>query len=703
MSSNNEHVFFDEVDSPPVLEWVQSHNERALTRLGSQRQAQLENQILQILDAPDKIPFVTKRGEWAYNFWTDADHPRGMWRRQPFDAYMDGGDDWAVLLDLDALSAQEGKSWVWKGATVVFPQLDRALLTLSEGGSDTAEVREFDLDSLTFVEGGFNTVAAKSSVGWIDRDQVWVSTDFGPGSLTDSGYPRQVRRWQRGQELADAEVVFTGETTDVVVGAAHDRTPGWERDWVQRMLDFYRSETYVIEPASDQGLRRVEAPSHTDVVGWRDWLLFRPREDWEFDGQVFPAGSLLASPMDEFLAGVGRLHALFTPKPNASLEDITLTRNHVIVTVLRDVVTRLGVLTPPRAENSGWDRRDLDLGAAQEHCGPLATLSVAAVDPYHNDELWVTSSSFIHPTTLSFLELSQSGTTIRSQQVRRAPEQFDASDLEVSQHFVTSADGTRVPYFEVSHRQPKPAFTGRPATATPGQERQPRPTILNGYGGFEVSRTPAYLGATGKAWLERGGNFVLANIRGGGEYGPAWHQAALKENRHRAYEDFAAVAQDLVRRGVATVDSLGTMGGSNGGLLVGMMLTKYPDLFGAIVCQVPLLDMRRYHTLHAGASWMAEYGDPDDPAQWEFIKTFSPYHLWRADGHYPPVFFTTSTRDDRVHPTHARSMVAQMDEAGQDVTFYENIEGGHAGAADNKQRAKMAALTYEFFWQELTK
>ncbi|MDO5722647.1 MAG: prolyl oligopeptidase family serine peptidase [Actinomycetaceae bacterium] len=696
MSSSNQHTVYDEVDSPEVLKWVRNHNERALDRLGTAREAELEAQILPALDSPDKIPFVTKRGEWAYNFWTDADNPRGLWRRQKLDTYLAGADQWETLIDVDQLSAEEGKSWVWKGASVVFPQLDRALVSLSDGGSDTAEVREFDIDSRSFVEDGFYCPPAKSSVGWIDRDHVWVATDFGPDTLTDSGYPRQVRKWTRGQNLNEAELVFTGEKTDVAVGAMHDRTPGWERDWILQMVDFYHSETYVIEPASDQGLRHVPCPSHTEAVGWRDWLLFRPREDWEFDGQVFPAGSLLASPMDEFLAGVGRLHALFTPKANVSLEDITLTRNHVVVTVLHDVVTRLGVLTPPRAENSGWDRRDLDLSGTpadgknaskQGKGGHLATLSVAAVDPYHDDQLWVTSSSFISPTTLSLLKLSQTGSTKEAQQVRHAPQLYDTSKLEVTQHFATSDDGTRIPYFQVS-------------TA---KQDGPAPTILYGYGGFEVSLTPAYLPVTGRAWLERGGTYVMANIRGGGEYGPAWHQAALKENRHRAYEDFAAVARDLVARGVTTVESLGAMGGSNGGLVMGMMLTKYPQLFGAIVCQVPLLDMRRYHTLHAGASWMAEYGDPDDPQQWEFIRTYSPYHLWREDGNYPPVFFTTSTRDDRVHPAHARSMVAQMDAAGQDVTFYENIEGGHAGAADNAQRAKMSALAYEFFWQHLAK
>lgn len=692
MSQDNQHVFLDDVDAEEALEWVKQHNKRTLKKLDTKRYRQIETEILEALDSPDRIPFGKVRGEHIYNFWTDAEHPRGLWRRQSVTTYLEDNKSreqhWETLLDVDELSNRENRSWVWAGAQLLFPTYDRALISLSDGGSDTHIVREFDMNTKEFVEDGFTAPPSKGGLSWIDRDTLWASVDLGSNTLTESGYCRQVRRWKRGTDLNQAELVYECETKDVGAWVYRDHTPGWQRDWIIRSIDTHHQQVFVIEPAQPYRLREVPCPKDCTVIGWRDWLLFMPRQDWDFNGKTFSAGSLLASPLDEFLAGVGQLHALFTPTPTSALEDVTLTRHHVVVTVLQNVVTRLGVLTPPRAENSGWDRRDLDLSKLPKDLnGNLSTLSVAAFDPMNDDRLWYTSSSFTQPTTLSILELTQTGAVSSAQMIDQAPQLFDAENLITTQHFATSEDGTKVPYFLIRSRR------------TSG----PTPTILYGYGGFEFSLTPNYMGAAGRAWLARGGAYAIANIRGGGEYGPQWHQAALRENRHRAYEDFAAVATDLVEHKVTTRDQLAAYGGSNGGLLTGMMLTNYPHLFGAIGCRVPLLDMRRYHTLLAGASWVGEYGNPDDPADWEFLRTFSPYHLWRADGDYPPILFTTSTRDDRVHPAHARTMVAQMHQAGQDVWFYENTEGGHAGAADNSQRARMEALIYEFFWQHLSK
>lgn len=675
----------DQIEAPEALAWVKGHNERTMSELDTPRFREIEQGLKETLDDPGRIPFATIRGEFAYNFWVDTDHPRGLWRRQPADAYLEGGEDWDTLLDVDELAKREGKSWVYQGASVVYPEYTRALLALSDGGSDSHEVREFDIESRSFIEDGFNLPASKGSATWVSKDTVVISRDFGEETMTTSGYPLQVRLWRRGEAVEDAQIIFEGEQNDVGVFAGFDATPGWRRLVVVRMLDFYNSETYIADPTNGRAMHKVATPEYVEVTPWHDWVLLEPKQDWTTAGQTFTAGSLLAAHFDDAFEPGFQVFELFKPTSTSALTDVTLTKSHVIVNVLHHVSNRLGILTPPYSPNDGWDRRDLTLPDTREWQAPEhATISVSAVNPRESDELWAYITGFTTPMTLSLLEVSKSGTLTSARKIRQAPVMFEAEELEVSQHFATSADGTKVPYFQISPKGEKA-----------------RPTLLYGYGGFEISLTPSYLAGAGRSWLTRGGTYVVANIRGGGEYGPAWHEAARKENRHRAYEDFVAVADDLVERGVTTREQLGAQGGSNGGLLMGVMLTKYPERFGAIVCQVPLLDMKRYHTLSAGASWIAEYGDPSDPAQWEYIKTFSPYHLFDSSRDYPPVLFTTSTRDDRVHPAHARTMVAQMDAASKDVLFFENTEGGHAGAADNTQRAKMGALAWEFLWQHL--
>ncbi|MFC4554553.1 prolyl oligopeptidase family serine peptidase [Georgenia faecalis] len=686
------HAWLEEVEGTAPLDWVRERNAHATAVLeASPRFAELRAGVLEVLDSTDKIPAVVQRGDHLYNFWTDAEHERGLWRRTTWDSYRTDDPEWEVLLDVDALGAQEGVSWVWHGAHVLRPGYDRALVSLSRGGSDADVTREFDLTTKTFVADGFTRDESKGGMVWADSsgDEVFVYTDFGEGSMTTSGYPRTVRRWRRGTPLAQAPEIFAGNTTDLSIGAGHDFTPGFERDVVVRAYAFYDSETYLLAP--DGGLRLLEVPRSAEPDLHREWLTVELREDWEVAGRTYPGGALLAAPLDAFLAGSRDFTVLYQPTETTSLAGATWTRHHLVLNILDDVTNRLEVLTPPEGTGE-WRRRPLALttGASEWEAPELATIAVGAVDADTSDALWLMVSGFLTPTTLSRLDLDDDGATVALEPLKSMPAYFDATGLSVSQHFVTSDDGTRVPYFEVS----PPPLAGDGAAA-------PRPTLLSGYGGFEISRVPTYSGAIGRAWLARGGVYVVANIRGGGEYGPRWHQAALKENRHRAYEDFAAVARDLVARGVTDAAHLGAQGGSNGGLLMGNMLTGYPELFGAIVCQVPLLDMKRYSHLLAGASWMAEYGDPDDEAQWEFIRTFSPYHRLEEGAQYPPVLFTTSTRDDRVHPGHARKMAAAMLARGDDVTYYENIEGGHGGAATNAQAATMAALAYEFLWQRL--
>ena len=743
-------AWLDEIEGAEALAWVEARNAETLSAYrGDERFESMRESIEQILDSPDKIPSAALAAGRLYNFWTNADHPRGLWRRTTWDSYRDGAPDavadpgtgavskstqWEVLLDLDALGAAEGVPWVWHGASVLRtgPLAGRrALIDLSDGGSDTDITREFDLDALSFIDpadGGFRREPSKGSAAWADDEggTILMTADWGPDSLTASGYPRQVRRVRRGQDPAEAEIVLSVPETSIGVFAYRDR---WGRAWVGEHPDFYTEKLWLL-PHDAAGLSasqseallarrgttaapgavRVPVPVSAQTVPARDRLLIRLREPWEEAGTTHPAGALLTARLGDFLRGSARPETLFTPTASACLEDFTVTEHHIVLTELDDCVASLEVLTPPPPTGGPWARRRLDLSAlagegagtrtGSSGTGPaprapgapapsdesllrpgraLLAVAAAAVDPRGDDRLWLTVSSFTRPTTLALGELDADGSLGRVEVLRRAPERFDAEGVVVTQRAAVSEDGTRVPYFQV----------GRPSAG-------PAATMLYGYGGFEVSLGVDYLPVVGKAWLERGGTFVVANIRGGGEYGPDWHRAGLRGNRHRVYEDFAAVARVLIERGVTTPAQLAVHGGSNGGLLVGNMLTRHPQLVGAVICEVPLLDMSRYTRLLAGASWQAEYGDPDDPAQWEFIRTFSPFHLLEPGRDYPPVLFVTSTRDDRVHPGHARKFTAALESIGADVRYWENTEGGHGGAADNAQTAWMNALIWTF-------
>ncbi len=670
-------LWLEEVDAGRALGWVEANNARTEAELaGRQDYAALRTRLKAILDSKDKIPYVRLHGGWYYNFWRDAGHERGIWRRTTPEEYGKPAPRWDTVLDLDLLARQEHESWVWAGASFLKPRGERCLVSLSRGGGDAHVVREFDLERLAFVDDGFILPEAKGSAAWIDRDTVFVATDFGPGSMTDSGYPRIVKEWRRGAPLADARVVHEARHDDLAISAWFDYTPGHEHQFVQRQIDFYSSELFVRDPAGG-ALTRVDKPVDADAFTVRDQLLIRLRSDWTVAGTTgtatWPQGALLAAPFAGFMAGERAFTALFTPTDTSSLEDVGATRDAILLTVLDKVKNRVVEL---RHADGAWRRREVDAPG-------MGALGVAAVDDIESDQYFLTVTDFLTPSSLY---LAQTGSDVRTL-LKSMPAFFDAAPYTVSQFEAASKDGTAVPYFVVMRR----------GLAADGSH----PALLYGYGGFEVSLTPFYSGVTGAAWLERGGIYVLANIRGGGEFGPRWHQAALKERRQNAFDDFLAVAEDLAARGFTSPSRLGIMGGSNGGLLVGAALTQRPELFGAVVCQVPLLDMRRYHELLAGASWMGEYGDPDDPDQWAYIGKYSPYHRVSPRQRYPRVLFTTSTRDDRVHPGHARKMAARMREQGHDVLYWENTEGGHAGAANNEQTATMWALTYSFLWQEL--
>jgi prolyl oligopeptidase len=665
------HEWLENVTGAEALAWVRQQNDVSQRELESDPGFKgMNERILSILESDARIPTVQKRGAHYYNFWRDARNARGVWRRTSLAEYRQDKPAWETVIDLDALALGEKENWVWKGVTFLKPGYERCLVSLSRGGADAVVIREYDVVKKEFVRDGFYLPEAKSDVSWRDRDTIYVGTDFGPASLTDSGYPRLSKEWKRGQPLAQARVVFEGKQADVAVGTDVYIEPGFRREIVQRYPTFFTYERLLRE---GERLLPLSMPADADLETWREFMLITLRSDWDVGGTKYPSGALLAITWDKFLAGERKFATLFTPGPRKSLEEISTLRHHVVLNELENVRSRLTVLTPQ--PDGQWSRANL---ATPE----FGAVHVEAVDD-DSDDYWLTVTNFLTPPTLSLGRIGQP----RAEVLKSSPAFFNADGLEIAQHEATSKDGTRIPYFIVSLR----------GLALDGGN----PTLLYGYGGFRVSELPGYSGGRGAAWLEKGGVFVLANLRGGGEFGPAWHEAARKENRQRAYDDFIAVAEDLIARKITSPSHLGIMGGSNGGLLVGATFTQRPDLFGAVVCQVPLLDMQRYHRLLAGASWMDEYGDPDKPEEWAYISRYSPYHNVQAGKKYPRVLFTTSTRDDRVHPGHARKMVATMTAQGHDVLYYENIEGGHGGAANSRQQAYMNSLAYTFLWRQL--
>ncbi len=665
-------LWLEDVTGDRALAWVRERNAESTAELAeSPAFRPLEQRILSILDSNAKIPMVSKLGPYYYNFWKDAKHKRGLWRRTTLDEYRKAEPAWETVIDLDALGAEEKENWVWHGASPLKPGYERCLISLSRGGADADVKREFDLKTKSFLKDGYTLPEAKSRVAWRNLDSVFVGTDFGPGSLTKSGYPRIAKEWARGTPLEKAETVYEGLPDDMDASAHRDLTPGFERDFVSRRITFYSGETFL---RRDGKLIKIEVPDDAEVDVERELLLVTLRTDWKVGGKTYAAGSLIATDFEGFLKGAREFDVLFEPTDRKSLAGFDATRNHILLNELDNIRNRLYVLTH---EGGKWSREPLQ-GAPE-----IGTATAWAIDPDESDDFFLTTSNYLTPTTLAMGTIGGNGL----EKLKQNPAFFDTKGLAVTQHEATSADGTRIPYFQVAREGLKLDGTN--------------PTLLYGYGGFEISMVPNYSATAGVGWLEKGGVYVVANIRGGGEFGPKWHQAALKANRPKAYEDFAAVAEDLIARKVTTPAHLGIQGGSNGGLLMGNMLTRRPELFGAVVCQVPLLDMKRYHNLLAGASWMGEYGNPDIPEEWSFIQGFSPYHNLKAGVKYPRTLFTTSTRDDRVHPGHARKMAAKMKEMGLDLIYYENIEGGHGGAADNKQAAFMSALAYTFLWNQL--
>ncbi|OAJ53627.1 peptidase S9 [Paraburkholderia ginsengiterrae] len=682
------------LDDPGALAWVERQNAR--TRAAWCSGVDFESLRQRLADAylPRERPVIPDRWkDWAYDLWQDERNPKGIWRRTPWAAWRGGQPDWQNLLDFDALGAAEGTPWVCVELDILYPDGDRALITLSPGGSDALVVREFDIDTQRFVGDGFAIEkAGKHTASWIDRDTLYVGWDNGRKTLTRSGYPREVRRWARGTALADAPVVFKGAFADIGVEAHYD--PVEQRHTVASSVDFFDSQTYYLEGAQGahgavDAWRRYDLPAHVAVGGWQGWLLLEPRLDWVCNGVSFPGGALLAIREEAFLRGERDVLPLFTPTPRTSACEWTHTRNQLIVSYLEDVQNRTVLWTPVQAADQTWHWQQRLFPSRDD-----AQADVSPVESTLNDEVFVDTDDYLQPPAYWLADLARDDLS-EWELLDRWPTQFDATRFAITHGHAVSADGTPVPYTVIGPHAAQP-----PAQEPPYS--QARPCLLSGYGGFAIPLLPSYLTGQGIGWLERGGVYVVAHIRGGGEFGTRWHTAAQGEHRQRAFDDFIAVAEAVVQTGVTSAAQLGIQGGSNGGLLVAACMVQRPELFGAVVCEVPLLDMSRYHLLHAGASWIDEYGDPDDPDEARVLAAYSPYHRVSADVAYPPVLFTTSTADDRVHPGHARKMAARMQALGaQKVWYRENTEGGHGGS-DELEQAEHDAMVFEFLWRTLS-
>ena len=668
-------LWLEEVQGARALDWVKTQNTRTLGELqGDPRYPAFKAAAVAIADNADRVPSPSLRGGMVYNFWQDRDHVHGIWRRTTLASYRKAEPEWETLLDIDALSKAENVNWVYKGAQCRRPAYDRCLIQLSDGGKDAVEVREFDLPTKRFVEGGFHLPQGKQDVAWVDADTVLVSRDWGPGTVTSSGYAYIVKRWTRGQPLDEAVEAFRGRPTDVGVTPVvlHDG----DGDVVQlfvRNVTFYEGETWIQTP---RGPEKLDLPGEVEMRGLvSGQLLYTLEQDWRPNGFLVKSGALISIDAAGAVNTPSQLRArlVLQPEERQSIQGVSTTRDQVLIALYDNVK---GGLRRYRFDGNRWVGSEIPMPRN-------ASVDVVATEN-DSDRFFASVASFLTPNTLWLGDARDSFTP---RKVKAPPPQFDASNDVTEQFEATSTDGTKIPYFVV-----------RPKTL---RYDGSAPTLLYGYGGFQVSLTPSYSPTTGKLWLEKGGVYVLANIRGGGEFGPAWHQAGLKRNRQKVFDDFAAVAQDLIARKITSPRRLGIMGGSNGGLLVGVEMTQHPELWNAVVAQVPLLDMLRYTKLLAGASWIAEYGDPDKPDERAVLEAYSPYQALKAGAKYPEPFFITSTQDDRVHPAHARKMAAKMESLGLPFLYYENTDGGHSGSANLQEAAERTSLEFMYLTRKL--
>lgn len=674
------HLWLEEVEGPEALAWVTAQNDRTLAALQADpHYAAYEAAALEVLNSSERIPYGTVRDGLVYNFWQDAVNVRGLWRRTTLASYATETPEWETIVDFDKLAAEEGANWVYKGASCFRPAPGakfRCLVSLSDGGKDAVVNREFDLETKTFVEGGFVTPEAKQGLAWAGADTLLVATDWGAGTVTESGYPFIVKRWQRGTPLESAEEIIRGKVTDVGVWPTSMKLEdGRILQGAVIAETFFTSKYFWFPDGEAQAVQLPMPPKATPKGVYKGQYLFSLEQDWAPEGQeAFKSGDLVSFPLEDFLQTrtLPKLSLAFRPSETQAVEGVAVAKGAALLSIIDNVVGKLLRLEPSA---DGWTATPVTLPGT-------GAVGIAFADD-EETTVFLNYEDFLTPDSLLNYDIETGAIT----SLKSLPAKFDTSGLKVEQFFATSKDGTKVPYFIIHRADMKLDGT--------------TPTLLYGYGGFQVSYGPAYSPVSGRLWLEQGGAYVLANIRGGGEFGPNWHQAGLKQNRQVIYDDFIAVGEDLVARGITSPEHLGIMGGSNGGLLMGVMLNQRPDLWNAVVVQVPLLDMLRYHLLLAGASWVDEYGSPDVPEERAFLETISPYQNFDASKPYPVPFFVTSTKDDRVHPGHARKMAKRFEEAGLPFWYFENMDGGHAAAADQTARAKRSALEYTYLRQQL--
>ncbi|MFZ0269812.1 prolyl oligopeptidase family serine peptidase [Caulobacter sp.] len=674
LGKDDPYKWMEEIEGERPLAWAKAQNTRSLAVLqGDARYAGLEDQALAILNAKDRVPAVSFAGDGSLrNFWQDAEHVRGVWRATTMESYRTAQPQWETILDIDALSKAESANWVFKGAACLPPEETRCLLTLSDGGKDAVTIREFDTVTKSFVDGGFVLPEGKQDVAWLDRDTLLVAREWEPGQVTKSGYAYVIKAWKRGAPLASAREVFRGAPDDVAA-SAYTLTEADGRvaaTLISRAVSFFETETYLL---TDQGAVRLPLPLKSSVRGYvAGQVIVTLEQDWPERG--FKSGDLFSFDLSAFKADPAKAAAtlVLRPTPKQSVESVTTTRDKLVVGLLDNVT---GAAVAYSHGPKGWTSQKLALPGN-------STIGLGSASQ-KDDRLFLSVTGYLTPSTYWLADAA----SLKLEQVKASPARFDASTHVVEQFEATSTDGVKIPYFVVRPKGVK--YDGS------------APTLLYAYGGFQASMTPAYSGVMGKLWLERGGTYVVANIRGGGEFGPAWHNAGLKENRQKVYDDFFAVSQDLITRKITSPRRLGIMGGSNGGLLMGVALTQRPELYNAIVVQVPLFDMIRYTQIGAGASWVGEYGDPAIPSERAVIARYDPYSNLKAGRNYPEVFIETSTKDDRVHPAHARKAAARLEELGYPVLYYENIDGGHAASANLAETARRQALEYVYLSKRL--
>ncbi len=675
-SPTDEFMWLEEVQGEKPLAWVKERNLETQKAIASRPNFKRNEALIKkILLAKDRLPSITQMGNYFYNFWQDDAHVRGLWRRTTLNEYKKKSPKWETVLDVDQLAKKEKENWVFKRSQCLKPDYEHCMIVLSRGGKDNSVAREFNTIKKNFIADGFSTPEARNDLTWLDENTLIIASDFGPGTLSKSGYPLMAKIWKRGQALNDAKTLLQGEPGDMAVGTSSWHTPTGVKTIVARSLNFYEEEDFEITP--ELTLKKIEKPLDAQLTAWLGGqFILQLRSDWNVRGQVYKAGSLVSLPLFEN----GQPKLIFAPNEKQSIAGIDQTKDSLIVTYLDSVQ---GKLARAHLKGDEWAMEALPFPEKGE-------LDLRSADPF-GDLVIVGFENFLTPSSLiaAHVGLDKKVENIKPEVLKALPTRFDATPLQVEQLWTISRDGTQVPYFLIRRKDMK--FDGNNAA------------LIYGYGGFEISQNPYYPSVTGKMWLEKGGVYVIANIRGGGEFGPQWHKAALKENRQKAFDDFISVAEDLVRRKISNPRKMAISGGSNGGLLVGAVYVQRPDLFRAVICKVPLLDMVRYNQLLAGSSWEAEYGNPADPAMLNAILKYSPYQNLKPDVKYPEVFFITSTMDDRVHPGHARKMVAKMKAQNHPFLYFENTEGGHSAAANIQQRVKSNALEFTFLQDRLLK